>query len=135
MIQEFFNSISIPSVIENVPNAPIRPDIVLRGDMFGLRVLRKRHFEIYNWFFMSAPLGKVYGSVKNGDYAQVFGNGQLKASGGLRFKIPGKKVNEVWSNAMGIDWMTNLELAEAIPPAYTRYIGREFLLVNNENDR
>jgi hypothetical protein len=30
--------------------------------------------------------------------------------------VPGDNVNEVWSNAMGIDWMTNLELAEAIPP-------------------
>lgn len=25
---------------------------------------------------------------------------------------------------MGIDWMTNDELAEAIPPAYTEYIGK-----------
>ena len=28
---------------------------------------------------------------------------------------------------MGIDWMTPQELVEAIPPAYTRYIGEQFL--------
>ena len=27
--------------------------------------------------------------------------------------------------AMGIDWMTNDELVEAIPPAYTRFIGHQ----------
>jgi DNA (cytosine-5)-methyltransferase 1 len=30
-------------------------------------------------------------------------------------------------DAMGIDWMNRDELCEAIPPAYTRYIGRQLL--------
>jgi DNA (cytosine-5)-methyltransferase 1 len=30
---------------------------------------------------------------------------------------------------MGIDWMTRRELSEAIPPAYTRFIGRQLLAV------
>jgi len=39
-----------PYVIENVPTAPVRPDIVLHGWMFGLNVMRKRHFELGNWW-------------------------------------------------------------------------------------
>lgn len=125
-LQNVIAKSGLPGVIENVPTAPIRPDVVLRGDMFGLKVLRKRHFELINWFMMTSPMPRQIGSVKEGDYAQVLGKGQLKVTGGKPFKVPGKNVNEVWRNAMGIDWMTNLELAEAIPPAYTRYIGNDF---------
>jgi DNA (cytosine-5)-methyltransferase 1 len=28
---------------------------------------------------------------------------------------------------MGIDWMTGDEIAEAIPPAYTQYIGEQLM--------
>ena len=75
---------------------------------------------------MNPVIPDKIGSVKAGDYAQVLGKGQLKVTGGEKFKIEGNNVLEVWSNAMGINWMTIEELAEAIPPAYTRFIGRDF---------
>jgi DNA (cytosine-5)-methyltransferase 1 len=32
-----------------------------------------------------------------------------------------------WREIMGIDWMTRDELAQAIPPAYTEFIGKHIL--------
>ena len=32
---------------------------------------------------------------------------------------------ESGSKAMNIDWMTKKDLAQAIPPAYTEYIGKQ----------
>jgi DNA (cytosine-5)-methyltransferase 1 len=32
-----------------------------------------------------------------------------------------------WHAAMGIDWMTNKGMCEAVPPAYTEHIGRQLL--------
>jgi DNA (cytosine-5)-methyltransferase 1 len=32
-------------------------------------------------------------------------------------------------DAMGIDWMTKAEINEAIPPAYTQFIGEQLLAV------
>lgn len=130
-IRDFLRTIDKPSVIENVLQAPINRDIVLNGDMFSLKVLRSRKFECNNFFMMQPLKPKRLGTVKNGDYAMCVGNGQLKVKGGMPFKVPGNNIIEVWSNAMGIDWMTTREeLKEAIPPAYTRYIAYHFLKAN-----
>jgi DNA (cytosine-5)-methyltransferase 1 len=32
-----------------------------------------------------------------------------------------------WSQAMGIHWMTAAELADAIPPAFTAFVGAQLL--------
>ena len=121
-----------PGVIENVPEAPIRPDIVLYGYMFGLRLVRKRHFELINWFMMQHIPNEKIGSVKNGDLIQVVGKGQLKVSGGKRFKYAKQNVLETWKHEMKCGWMkTNNELSEAIPPAYTKYIGVNFLKLSS----
>lgn len=136
-IQNFLNKIPLPSVIENVQQAPIRPDVVLRGDMFGLKVLRKRHFELINWFCMVHELPKKIGSVSDGDYCCVFGKGSYSKNKKDRVKYPKfkkKTIKETWAYAMGIDWMKkDTELSEAIPPAYTRYIGNEFFKINYKN--
>jgi hypothetical protein len=104
--------------------AKIRKDVTLCGEMFGLEVLRHRHFELGGWSMKQPPhvphRGRVkgwrHGEYFDGPYFAVYGDGGGKGS-----------VAE-WQRAMGIDWTSDkVELAEAIPPAYTELIGREML--------
>jgi len=110
----------VPYVIEN-PAA--RPDMVLCGEMFGLEVIRHRRFELGGWL-APAPehrrhrgrvAGMRHGVWYSGPYFAVYGSGG------------GKGTVAQWQRAMGIDWTdVRREIAEAIPPAYTEYIGRQF---------
>ena len=126
-----------PGLIENVPEAPIRADVVLRGDLFGLKVIRKRHFECISWFMFNPDLSKMKGKVADGDYVCIYGNASWKRSGSgnyRRLSIPKwrkKTIRETWAYAMGIDWyMTDKEISQSIPPEYTRFIFNEWLRQN-----
>ncbi len=116
----------LPYIIENVDGAPLRNPIVLCGTMFrGLRVLRHRLFEA-NFAILTPKHGvhpKVhtfdkrkshYGKTDDmRDFVQVTGGGNCTIAAAR--------------DAMGINWMTKNELNEAIPPAYTRFIGKQLL--------
>lgn len=101
----------VPWVIENVPGAPMRPDFILCGSQFGLGVRRHR------WFETSAALFDfMYPCDHQLRVVSPHGNPN-------RFKGSRRE----WAEAMGIDWMTAPELAQAIPPAYSEFIGEQFL--------
>lgn len=122
--RELLEATGKPYIIENVPTAPVRPDLVLWGTMFKLKVLRKRYFELGGGLFLMQPIkGQHRGSVLSGDFATVVGAGHLKTKKTATRTKFGKNILDAWSIAMGIDWMKTSELREAIPPAYTRYIG------------
>ena len=132
-IRKLMKKIGLPGVIENVPGSPLIPDIILRGDMFGLKVLRVRHFELVNWFSLNPYMPQKIGTVYRGDYISVYGKVGIKKSGNHKAVQPKFKLDTIkntWAFAMGIDWMSkDTELSEAIPPAYTRYISRDFFNV------
>ena len=52
----------------------------------------------------------------NGNIVSVFGHGGHNYHGVAD-----------WREVMGIDWMNREELAQAIPPAYTEFIGKQLL--------
>ncbi|MFF7201368.1 DNA methylase [Streptomyces sp. NPDC008141] len=113
-----------PYVIENVQGAPIRHDLTLCGEMFGLAVIRHRHFEIHGFPTLQMPhlphrgrvAGMRHGRWYEGPYFAVYGQGG------------GKGTVSQWQHAMDITWTdVRTELAEAIPPAYTRHIAEQFL--------
>ena len=111
-------------VIENVPQAPIRPDIILCGNMFGLHVLRKRIFEL-NFFMLQFSLIPEFRRVGI-EISCIYGKADSNRTPVHRFGF--KTIRESWAYSMGIDWyMTEAELAEAIPPAYTEFIGKSYL--------
>jgi DNA (cytosine-5)-methyltransferase 1 len=53
----------------------------------------------------------------------VYGHG----AGGSGQRVRGKGVAQASREVMGIDWMNRDELDEAIPPAYTAFIGEQLL--------
>lgn len=130
-VRNRLETIGRPYVMENVPSAPIRPDIVLVGWMFGeLRVVKKRHFEIFNWWAMQPGISQKIGTVADGDYVSIFGKfgyqKNKKWPRDWRPKFAKKTGLETWHFAMGIPReykFKDIEISQGIPPAYTRYIG------------
>ena len=128
-IRQSLISTGKPYVIENVEGAPLDHPIKLCGSSFGLNVQRHRLFECsfgilappcqhhrYKPQFpplhrLQAPRSRVVG---------CYGNGRGKGD-----------TVKLWQDAMGIDWMTRKELAQAIPPAYTYYIGQVLIDIIN----
>ncbi len=118
-IRELLEATGLPWVIENVPGAPMRPDAVLCGSMFGLNIRRHRWFE-FSWGEPILTLGCDHSRPITGVYGHPHG-----ANGSYSGMLPGDR--ETWAREMGIDWMTTAELAEAIPPDYTEFIGEQLL--------
>ena len=112
--------LGVPTVIENVQASDLRRDLTLCGEQFGLGVIRHRWFEVDGFPVEPIPhvphRGRVagwrHGEYHDGPYVAVYGDGG------------GKGTVDQWRRAMGIDWTTDRRaLAEAIPPAYTAFIG------------
>jgi DNA (cytosine-5)-methyltransferase 1 len=138
--RELLIALGKPYVIENVPGAPMSDYLILCGTMFGLGVdgsqlRRHRHFETNPPIYMR-PLCNhrdgvvgVYGGGgpdkrrRRPATVLVTGNagGFSKRDGVQQFSTEERR------EAMGIDWMTGSELSQAIPPAYTEYLGRQLL--------
>lgn len=113
----------VPYVIENVEGAPLIDPVVLCGTMFPvLRVLRHRLFES-SFALVAPPHPSPHPLVFTHDKRKAH-YGRLdqdtsfvQVTGGGNATVANKAA------AMGIDWMTGGELNEAIPPAYTEYVG------------
>ena len=91
----------VPWVVENVPEALPRWDLVLCGSQFGLSVKRHRGF-LAPWL----P-GLLLAPCRHGRDL-------------LPFMHKGERA---YADAMDCGWMTNREARQAIPPAYTELIG------------
>ena len=132
MVRAALQATGKPYAIENVPGAAkdMASPVVVCGLALGCNVKRHRLFES-NLLLSGTdcPPGHP------GDWLLVFGHTTLtrgktvgRAKGGgpsIRRKHVGV---ERGREAMGIDWMTRDELSQAIPPAYTEFVGSQVLL-------
>jgi DNA (cytosine-5)-methyltransferase 1 len=125
-VRMMLRRLGVPYIIENVEGAPLLDPVVLCGTMFpSLRVIRHRLFEsnlplevpdhrphplVFTHDKRKAHYGKLDQDVS---FVQVTGGGNCTIANA--------------KDAMGINWMTKNELNEAIPPAYTEYLGRQVI--------
>src|ERR1044072_9413780 len=126
--RERLEKIGLPYVIENTLGSPLIDPQMLCGTMFpGLRVYLHRLFETNLAWTPPAHPQHTHSITKMGrpprpdEFMHVVGN------------FSGVQAAR---DAMGIDWMSRNELREAIPPAYTKYIGEallDHLSVNRES--
>ncbi len=116
-----------PYVLENVEGAPLINAFTLCGSMFNLGVRRHRLFEMSCRPAVLPPCRHKSQGPVVGVYGHAGGSSKRD---GITFSG-----TAAWKDAMGIDWMTGEELAQAIPPAYTEFIGRSILAVGIDSLR
>jgi len=110
-----------PWVMENVVGSPLANPLMLCGSSFGLHVRRHRLFESSELVFglpcrhgaMPRPITVV------GDHPQT--------SHDRSYRMNRARTLAEGQEAMGIDWMPWKSLTQAIPPAYTEWIGAQLL--------
>jgi DNA (cytosine-5)-methyltransferase 1 len=125
------------TVIENVPRASryLMNPIILCGKKFGLKTYRHRAFSVtpdipeplHIDHDDSTPPANRSGGLE----ANLSPKGFISCVGGgsRTHQVGRRDIFEYRKQAMGIDWMNRYELAQAIPPAYTKYIGEQLKLV------
>jgi Site-specific DNA methylase len=117
VVREELQRTGSPFIIENVVGAPLISPIVLCGLMFGLRTYRHRLFECSE-FLMQIPHRAHEVPCPPAGRRGLSEDGFISVCGNISQMRFARR-------AMGIDWMTRDELTQAIPPAYTEFIGRQ----------
>jgi len=109
-------------VIENVAAADMPATMTLCGSMFGLRTYRHRKFEIDPRLVLvsvpSHPKHRILTSTKRR---------RICWDAGLNISVTGDIGSTIGGLALGIDWMNGKELSQAVPPAYTKFVGEQLL--------
>jgi DNA (cytosine-5)-methyltransferase 1 len=130
--RELLEETGLPYVIENVEGAPLIDPVKICGSQFDpvMDIRRHRLFET-NW-----PLEPLTWPCRHKlQVSKLYPGGRSKEQGGSNRHLARSTVEigtwdiplPVQQEAMGIDWMTLEELSEAIPPAYTEFIGEQLM--------
>ena len=113
--------------IENVIGAPVRRDLMLCGSMFGMKVQRHRLFELGGWVLWGgAP------ACRHHEHDTIYDvTGGAGGPNQRRRHEMGRTVKyhnaEHARELMGMPWSSRYGCTQAIPPAYTEFIGKQLL--------
>lgn len=113
--RHLLNAIGIPYVIENVEGSPLIDPIRFCGSSFGLDIRRHRLFET-NFPLVAPPCNHKWQTPR---FPQATNRTNLRST----VEVGAYRTAKLAPAAMEIDWMTLSELSQAIPPAYTKFIG------------
>lgn len=114
------DEIGRPYVIENVAGSTLRDPVMLCGSSFGLDVRRHRYFES-NVPLLVPPCDHSWQTPR---FPPATNRQNLRSTVEIGvWRIP--LVTQ--QRAMGIHWMTLRELSEALPPAFTEFLGAQLL--------
>ena len=133
--RDALDATGLPWVMENVEGAPLVAPLLLCGTEFGLRapdvdgvpLALKRHrlFESNVWLMGAGGCAhdgtQIAGSYTGSRHRKPEHRDNPDRRGGY---VPAKPVRD---QLMGIDWMNEYELAQAIPPVYTEFIGAQLI--------
>jgi DNA (cytosine-5)-methyltransferase 1 len=123
------SELDCPWVIENVPGAPLS-GFTLCGASFGLEIVRHRTFES-NVFMLAPPCSHRLGGTTTGQYVSFRHSGKV-APGRT---IPPRRAEKEWRRAADVEWTDKQGGRNAVPPAYTEWIGAQLLDALSPNDR
>jgi len=133
--RELLQATGLPYVMENVVGAPMATVVELCGASFGLTatdldgmplVLRRHRLFESNVMLMQQPCECRDFKAKGFRVGGVYGGGPSNRDKSWKrggYTPPAS----VRAELMGIDWMTQKELTQAIPPAFTRWIGEQLI--------
>lgn len=123
-----------PYVIENVVGADMPGALTLCGTEFGLKIKHKgttyslRRHRLFEASFPLWGAGGCSCAPGKKPVVGIYGD-HLRSRGHYRSgsDFPGEDKAALGREAMGADWMSWKGLSQAIPPAYTRFIGEQLL--------
>lgn len=124
--RELLKATGLPYVIENVPGAPLEEPILLCGTMLGLPLYRHRLFECS--FSAQEPLHGEH-------WLPQVKMGRKPKDDEIHQPVGHFTDVEAGRRALGTPWMTRDEMAEAIPPAYTEFVGRSLMVEVNRRSQ
>lgn len=123
-VRQLLEAIGRPYVIENVVGAPVRPDVVLCGSMFGMSIRRHRLFELGGWFTLQHGCS---GHDRETFDLTGFAGGRNQTKRDWR---PLKYYDADHARELiGMPWASRRGCTEAIPPVYTEWLGAQLMEV------